>query len=658
MRSLSSTLLEAQRAASGRPYVKVEIVERVGGVARLMWERLYEGNEADYFHAAGLLDVGGVTYLLRFRVDPTDDTLYYQGVEADEGSNFSSWTDLGVESRAVAVCCHDSFPYLFHLFRIGTDGHLYRTVFGGQWSDTGDVGGDDTFRLACCFKDEDNAIVLYSDGADIYRSRWNSQTGWEAFAKWSNTLGSVTGIAVCHSGDWNVVVAGSDADGRASVWTCVYGDGYSAAAGTWSGLAELSIADAGSGVSFHFPALAHPDVFRIFYVEAYTGDESYSRPYWSYSLPTADYISNLWREPVPFNLTTTHGLALGYHGPYGWLARPDGVWRASLVPASVELSDDVVEVKASTKPSGGGVEIALRNDDGRYNSIGAEGDYEAIKHGSEILLSFGYHTAAGEETGGLEPVCWITGWEHATRGGMSRSVLRGGDGWSLLEGWRARRQYAWEQDDKNIFQILAFLFARAGLELSSLSTSSALVNRYPAFTVHPGESASAAVRRLLDMVPDVLLFIGDCGYMKHPSPDESSSYNYGTDHAIIEGQFPYSAPATNRVQVYGDGVVTEDWDWGDIALTYDRLEQAGDMNLASAADAHQTGEAMIRKAEREATGGHIVVPMNCGQDLFDVVDIDSPQAGLDGAKRRVVSLARLWIPKQSKYTLTLGLEAV
>jgi putative methionine-R-sulfoxide reductase with GAF domain len=67
---------------------------------------------------------------------------------------------------------------------------------------------------------------------------------------------------------------------------------------------------------------------------------------------------------------------------------------------------------------------------------------------------------------------------------------------------------------------------------------------------------------------------------------------------------------------------------------------------------------MLRTAQRGASGGHIVVPMNCGQDLFDVIDIDCPQAGLDGARRRVVETMRVWVPRESRYTLTIELEAV
>lgn len=77
MRSLSSTLLSAQRSGSSLPYVKVEIVAKVGGVTRFDWERLYQGGEADFFHAATMPGDGS---LIRLRVDPGDNKLYRQKV--------------------------------------------------------------------------------------------------------------------------------------------------------------------------------------------------------------------------------------------------------------------------------------------------------------------------------------------------------------------------------------------------------------------------------------------------------------------------------------------------------------------------------------------------------------------------------------------------
>lgn len=527
MRSLSDTLLEAQKSPTSKPYVKVEVVEKVGGVTRFNWERLYEGGEADCYHAATMPGDGS---LVRLRIASPGGTLYRQRV-SDPGpeSDFSNWTDWGVTSYAVAVCSYGAKVFAF---RIGTNGNLYRcesTDYGaswGNWIDMGNIGEwAGWYRVAACFKNATSAIVIYSDWWSVYRRRWDGNN-WEAAQAWTNTLESINGLAVTHMGDWNVVVAGAIATSKPGVWTCMLGDGYSAAPDTWSSLAEFTIGSAGSNIEFHAPSLSLPDVFRMFFVEKYTGSEAYSRTYFSHSLATADFISNLWREPVPFNLPSNYGLALSYSGSFVWLTRPDGVWRASLIPPSVEVTGDVIGISVHTIPFSGRATIALRNDDGRYNTLG-QGDYEPIKKASELLLSFGYRTTAGNEVSS-GPTYWIQAWEYITRGGQSEFVLHAEDGWSLLERWRARRQFAWEQGDKNIFQHLSFIFARAGLEFSTFSTSSALVNQYPAFTIHPSQSGLTAVHRLLGMVPDVIFFIRDCAYVKNPQASDSIDYFYGT----------------------------------------------------------------------------------------------------------------------------------
>jgi len=77
--------------------------------------------------------------------------------------------------------------------------------------------------------------------------------------------------------DWNLAICGQDSAGKYKVWTCVYGDGYSQSPGTWSSLAELTVANPGSNVEFRCPYVNFPDVFRIFFVEKYSGTASYSR---------------------------------------------------------------------------------------------------------------------------------------------------------------------------------------------------------------------------------------------------------------------------------------------------------------------------------------------------------------------------------------------
>src|SRR5438477_230514 len=152
MRLLSAPLLAAQKSASAVPYLKAVVSDRIGGIRRLAWSRLYTGSEPDGYHAAALPGDGSL-----IRARPSGGRVYYQR-------------------------------------------------------------------------------------------------------------------------DWNLVVAGSDSSGVAFVWTCVFGDGFSQAPGTWSALREVSRASAGSGVSFRAPFLSQPDTFRLTFVETYTGSAAYKRP--------------------------------------------------------------------------------------------------------------------------------------------------------------------------------------------------------------------------------------------------------------------------------------------------------------------------------------------------------------------------------------------
>lgn len=51
MRTLSPTLLAAQKQASVTPYIKVEAGNKIAGVVRYDWSRLYTGSEEEYRHA-------------------------------------------------------------------------------------------------------------------------------------------------------------------------------------------------------------------------------------------------------------------------------------------------------------------------------------------------------------------------------------------------------------------------------------------------------------------------------------------------------------------------------------------------------------------------------------------------------------------------------
>ena len=112
------------------------------------------------------------------------------------------------------------------------------------------------------------------------------------------------------------------------------------------------------------------DACRCFFVEKFTGTQSYNRPFWSYSLPGASFIDNLWHEPVPFNLSSEYGMAMAHHGDYCWLSTPDGVWRAKLTQQSIDLTDDVLWLRQEVRGNLGRLTVELRNDSGQYASPG------------------------------------------------------------------------------------------------------------------------------------------------------------------------------------------------------------------------------------------------------------------------------------------------
>jgi len=673
MRSLHSALLAAQKSPSAKPYVRVEVVEKIGAAARFNWSRLYAGEEPDCHNDATMPGDGS---LVRIR---GGGGIYRQRTaDPGPGSDFSQWYYWGYTGSDVAICSQGAEVLAFWLQSSGWLRRRESSTYGETWEDPIQMNYIGTshseYRVAACFKPGGDAIALYSSGTSLYRRRRINGI-WEAAAAWTNSLGSITGIAVTHQGDWNVVVTGVDPAGITGVWTCVLGDSYTMPDDTWSTLNEITIASADSDTEFLAPSLEMPDVFRAFFVEQYNGTEAYSRPYWSHSLPNADFISNLWREPVPFNPCPErsegclYGVALTCHPSqgegYAWLCAPYGVWRAPISPAWVDVTDDLIEMRSEINPFSGRLELSLRNDDGRFNSIAspsAEG-YAPIKLGSKLNLYLGYHTTEGAKSS-LAPAFWIDGWEYVTRGGRSEFILYARDGWSLLERWRARRQFTWnpptEGGDSNIFQLLRFLFARSGLEFSSFSYSNAIF-QYPAFTIHPVESALYSVKRLLNMVPDVIMFVTDTAYLINPLSSDTTSYSYGPsaegDHKIIEGAYRQNARFPNRAQVYGDDLMTEDWNWDEIEEVHDRLSQVRDINLDTTEKAHQRGQAILREAEMESLSGHILVPMNCGQDLYDAIGISSPQAGLDASKRRVLTLNHTWTPSTAKYTLKLSLGA-
>jgi len=313
------------------------------------------------------------------------------------------------------------------------------------------------------------------------------------------------------------------------------------------------------------------------------------------------------------------------------LSTPSGVWNAHLAATTLDVTADVLECTMTDEPFAGTLRLVLRNDDGRYSAP------PPVRIGAEVRIGTGYKTASGPLASD-GPWCWIDGIEYRTHRGEGSVVISGRNGWGLLEAWRARRTYAWAVGQTNIFNILLQLFARVGLEFSSVSASADATNLKPAFAIQPGESGLTAVQRLLVMLSDAIYMEGQYGYLKNPLASDAAVVDYGATYPILAARYTNAGAKANRVQVFGSTTFSEAFDWPSIDLAYDRVAHVSDRNLTTQALTDSRAAALLRHALTEARADEITVPVHCGLQLWDVISVTDAGAGLVAAKRRVAGI--------------------
>ncbi len=670
MRTLSDTLLAAQKQATHSPYVKLEACNKIAGVTRFDWTRLYSGQEDDYFHAVTMPGDGS---LIRVRITPPSDSrkLYRQRVaNPNSESDFSQWSYTDQYNAVIMAAA--SLGAEVSIFWIKSDRKIQRiksTNYGASWSSPELVDYSPTTAIngiSAAYKPSGDLALFFADQQTLYVKKYENGQ-WQTKSAWDKTTGELSGVATVYDGDWNLFVTGQDSDGNFKLWSLAYGDGGDVTADTWSGLKEFAQAPSGGNFEYHRAFLDKPDVFRCFYVEKFTGSEAYCRPFWSHSVAGTKFIDNLWREPVPFNLSSEYGLAIGHYGDYCWLSSPNGVWRASLASQSLDLTTDVLSLKQETGIAEGKLSVEIKNDDGCFSLLPPP-----LSIGCQLNLSPGYTTPEGNEVSPGQAFI-LEAYEHTSSGGKASLILHTTDGWSLVKNWVSRYQFRWNKDTSQMSakDILAFVLARAGIKLEVVSQSSVITSYYPDFTISPDTRGNTVISRLMSFVPDVFFVEGSIAYLVNPLAEDTSVYSYVTpqsgapnEHPIFNGSYQVRAWQLNRVQVEGydsgteSAIITDSFNWNEIDKVYDRLKHLEDRNIDTVSKAQARGEAHLRQAEIESVDGLIRIPVNCGQQLYDVIDITDSRAGLDAQKKRLLSLTLIYNPSLGEYEQRLLLGAV
>lgn len=230
----------------------------------------------------------------------------------------------------------------------------------------------------------------------------------------------------------------------------------------------------------------------------------------------------------------------------------------------------------------------------------------------------------------------------------------------LLDFYNGRQ---WEGKERRGERRLIFNYARVFVEKITSYLMSGI-----GFDVEPYDDSEEArdsgrevITRLLTFVPDVLFIEGNKAYLVNPLTADSAVYSYGGEHVIFEGTYRIGALKTNLVQVEGDDgglVLVDSFDWDEIDRFHDRLRQVEDRNISTVTEAQQRGQAYLRRMEVESESGNILIPVNCGQQLYDVVAVTDERAGLDTEKKRVTGIVTGYFPRRGEYRQRLSLGAV
>jgi len=181
-----------------------------------------------------------------------------------------------------------------------------------------------------------------------------------------------------------------------------------------------------------------------------------------------------------------------------------------------------------------------------------------------------------------------------------------------------------------------------------------------------GAKSEAGVRKYKSAAYGALPNPAGTGYSNNTTNNDTTAgwglLYTGPWHVILDGQYTTETPEINRAFVigrdqYGNPVWGEAQDSTEIALVGERLDFQQELAIPTTAQATSTAEAILSKMRLTTKRGVILIPPNCGQELFDTVELSDAGANQAAVKFRVVGIRFEYSPKQAKYEHRLILGA-
>jgi hypothetical protein len=264
---------------------------------------------------------------------------------------------------------------------------------------------------------------------------------------------------------------------------------------------------------------------------------------WLFRLkPGTDFYDYNWNKASIIDTSASRGMALAADpsGGYIWATQPNEVWRA-LCPGAWSpptpgsgagdkitiLAGKIARIVEAVDPEQPSeLVVELDNCKGTYNSLGT-GSLAVVKRGSRVNLFIGYKTTSGDQLSEAARY-FIEAMEYKRDPNISNFIMHCVDAWGLLQRYQFNKPVEWNvgSDDFNCYQLIEKVVQAVGSTLSYKSRSSLITSLYPRLEVGAGEAAAGVLKRLLNLVPDVIYFFGLDGYIVHPQASDTVVYKF------------------------------------------------------------------------------------------------------------------------------------
>ena len=132
---------------------------------------------------------------------------------------------------------------------------------------------------------------------------------------------------------------------------------------------------------------------------------------------------------------------------------------------------------------------------------------------------------------------------------------------------------------------------------------------------------------------------------------------------ILDAQYITETPEVNRAYVIGrdaegNPVHGTDLEQSEIDLVGERLDFQQHLSIPSTLHAGNVADAILNKHRLSKHRGFITIPPNCGQELWDVIQVTDTPCAQSSSHYRVIAIQLVYNPRTGKYYHRLSLGGV